>query len=103
MGLIVHSGPTIGIKFVETLLSFRIYFELGAKMAPYLAPPAGDNVVLFSVSYEPSQQRYNIDLGGGGRGGEREGYPRKILFGLIVFANNESVVSSVLCWQVTLN
>ena len=98
MGLIVHSGPTIGVKFVETLLSFRIYFELGKKMAPYPAPPGRDNVVLFSVSYKPRQQRYNIDLGG-------EGYPGKILFGLpvVVFANNESVVASVLCWPLTLN
>ena len=41
---------TIGVKIVETLLSFRVDFKLGAKMAPSLAPPGQCCVFLFSTS-----------------------------------------------------
>ena len=37
--------------------------------------------------------------GGGGKGRER--YPGKVLFGQVVFANNECVVASVLFWQLS--
>ena len=40
----------IGIKIVETLLSFRVDFKLGAKMAPSPAPPEQCCVFLFSTS-----------------------------------------------------
>ena len=39
------------------------------------SPHPRDNVVFFSVSYEPCQQRYNIDLIGGGGGEEGRGIP----------------------------
>ena len=41
-------GPTIGVKIVETLLSFRGYFTLGSNILHPLT--TRDNVVLFSVS-----------------------------------------------------
>ena len=40
--------PTIGVKIVETLISFRGYFKLGSNIPHPPHPP--DNVVLFSVS-----------------------------------------------------
>ena len=41
---------TIGVKIVETLLSFRVDFKLGAKTAPSPAPPGQCCVFLFSTS-----------------------------------------------------
>ena len=41
---------TIGVKIVETLLSFRVDFKLGAQMAPSPAPPRQCRVLLFSTS-----------------------------------------------------
>ena len=41
---------TIGDKIVETLLSFRVDFKLGAQMAPSPAPPGQCCVFLFSTS-----------------------------------------------------
>ena len=41
---------TIGVKIVETLLSFRVDFKLGEKMAPSPAPPGQCCVFLFSTS-----------------------------------------------------
>ena len=46
----VMSITTISIKIVETLLSFRVDFKLGAKMAPSPAPPGQCCVFLFSTS-----------------------------------------------------
>ena len=43
-------GTTIGVKIVETLLSFRVDLKLGAKMAPSPAPPGQCCVFLFSTS-----------------------------------------------------
>ena len=56
---------TIGVKIVETLLSFRVDFKLGAKMAPSPAPPGQCCVFLFSTSLVDSATTL-IKVGEGG-------------------------------------
>ena len=63
----IHSFfiQTIGVKIVETLLSFRVDFKLGAKMAPSPAPPGQCCVFLFSTSLVDSSTTL-IRVGEGG-------------------------------------
>lgn len=58
-------------------------------------PHPQDNVVFFCFlrALSTAVQHW---LGWG-----REGYPGNVLFGQVFFANNECVVASVLCWQLS--
>ena len=57
--------PTIGVKILETLLSFRVDFKLGTKMAPSPAPPGQCCVFLVSTSLADSSTTL-IRVGEGG-------------------------------------
>ena len=84
---------TIGVKIVETLLSFRVDFKLGAQMAPSPAPLGQCCVFLFSTSL--------VDSGTTLIRVREGGYPGNVLFGQVFFSNNECVVASVFCWKLS--
>ena len=89
----VFFKQAIGVKIVETLLSFRVDFKLGAQMAPSPAPLGQYCVFLFSTSLVDSGTTL-IMVGEGG-------YPGNVLFGQVFFADNECVFASVFCWNVS--
>ena len=79
----------IGVKIVETLLS-----QARCENGPLPRTPGTMLCFfLFSTSLVASGTTL-IRV-------EREGYHGKVLFGQVFFANNECVVASVLCWQLS--
>ena len=81
---------TIGIKIVETLLSFRGYFKLGSNMPPSPSP-CGTMLCYFLLPKTLNNSGTTLIRGKG------EGVPAKVLFGLFFFENKKSFVTSVLC------
>ena len=73
---------TIGVKIVETLLSFRGYFKLGSKMAPSPSPP-GTMLCYFLLPKTLNKSGTTLIRG------EGEGVPAKVLFGLFFFENRQ--------------
>ena len=83
---------TIGVKIVETLISFRGHFKLGLNI-PH--PPHPPRTMLYYFLFPKTLTNSGTTL----IRGEGEGIPAKVLFRLFFFENNKSVLTSVLCLQ----
>ena len=70
--------------------------SISSSVRKWPPPPHPRNNVVFFCFLRALSTAVQHWLGWG-----REGYPGNVLFGQVFFANNECVVASVLCWQLS--